>query len=157
MKKSIRWELHLDSYDIDIFFHQTKTELLKLINKASIPTKKIGAENLLITSKLFLLDIDFRIFIKFDGEKMVYIIIHPDTEVNIKTLYSQYRYIQLALEKKYGYYHNIFQRLINYLDPINCYSCWAFDNIRVEHYIIERFGIEEAIKFIMLNEQKGNL
>lgn len=139
--------LHLDSYHIDIFFSQTRTEMLEILKNASVSIKSMEEENIYVSSKLFSLDVEFKIAISFNDEKLVGIMIRPDEELSGKKLHMRYICIQKELEKNFGFCYNFIKKLINYLDPNNCYLDWCYDNIKIEHYIIERFGMEEIIRF----------
>lgn len=69
----------------------------------------------------------------------------PDTALEGKALYSRYNEIQRALENELGHPHNRSQIIMNLLDPDNRVARWQSNGIKIEHYLLNRFGMEETI------------
>lgn len=78
-------------------------------------------------------------------EKLISITISPDTALEGKALDCRYRIIQKALEKELGHPKKRLRSIMNLLNPDNRSSCWQSEGVKIEHYLLNRFGMEEII------------
>ena len=106
-----------------------------------IPTEM----QIVVKSKLLSLDVDFFISFQFSGERLISITMSPNTALEGKSLDFRYKKIQKALENELGHPHNWLGAIMNLLDPDNRLSYWQKDGIKIEHYLLNRFGMEEII------------
>ena len=106
-----------------------------------MPTKS----QIVVKSKLLSLDIEFFISFQFDDEKLIAIMMSPNMVLEGRSLNSCYNKIQKALENKLGYPHSYWRSIINLLDPENRLTYWKSNGIKIEHYLFNRFGMEEII------------
>ena len=147
MKQRNIWNyLKLDSFDVEIPFSKSRTEIIRSFNESNIPISSTSTETeIVVVSKILSLDVDFSISLQFSGEKLIAIWLVPDPALGGETLYSRYNKIQKALENELGYPYNLLLRpIMNLLDPGRI-SYWQRDGIKIKHYLLERFGMEEAI------------
>lgn len=100
---------------------------------------------IVVKSKLLSLDVDFFISFQFNGEKLIDITMSPNTALEGKVLDCRYNKIQKALENELGHPHNRLRSIMNLLDPDNRLSYWQRDGIKIKHYLLNRFGMEEII------------
>ena len=101
---------------------------------------------IIVKSKLLLLDIVFYISFQFDDEKLIAITMSPDTALDGKRLFLRYKKIQKAMETSLGYPSNRLQKLIYLLAPESSSYYWINNGIKIEHYLLNRFGMEETIR-----------
>ena len=146
MKQKNMWNgLKLDSFGIEISFSKTKKEIISFLKEKNISIDTPTEMQIVIKSTLFSLDSKFFIGFHFSGEKLIAITMSPDMALEGKALYSRYNEIQKALEKELGYPHNHSRLIMNLLDPDNLLARWQSNGIIIEHYILNRFGMEETI------------
>ena len=96
-----------------------------------------------VKSKILSLDIVFTIAFQFCGERLVAITMSPDTTDN--DLYSRYNEIQKALERELGHPRRGLRSIMNLLVPDSRLESWRANGVRIEHYLLNRFGMEEII------------
>ena len=150
MKQINIWEyLMLDSFGVEMPFSKSKTEFISYSRKNNIPIDIPTEMQIVVKSKLLFLDVDFFISFQFNGERLIAITISPNTTVEGKTLDCRYKKIQKALENELGYPHNRLRSIMNLLDPDNRLSYWKKDGIKIEHYLLNRFGMEEIINITL--------
>ena len=145
MKKNIWGYLKLDSFGVEMPFSKSKTEFISYFHKNNIPIDMPSKMQIVIKSKLMSLDIDFFISFQFGGERLIAVTMSPDPALEGKTLDCRYKKIQKALENELGYPHNWLRSIVNLLDPDNRLSHWKKDGIKIKHYLLNRFGMEEII------------
>jgi len=137
--------LKLDSFGVETSFSKSKTEFIDYFHKNNIPTDIPSEKQIIIRSKLLHLDVDFSISFQFSGEKLIAITISPNPALEGRTLDCRYKNIQKALENELGHPHNRLMTIMNLLNPDNRLSYWQRDGIKIEHYLLNRFGMEEII------------
>lgn len=146
MKQKNMWScLKLDSFGIEISFLKSKREIINLLKEKNISIDTPTEMQVVIKSKIFSLDVIFFIAFHFNGEKLIAITMSPDTALEGKALYSRYNIIQKALENEFGRPHNRSRRIMDLLDPNNRLARWQSNGIKIEHYLLNRFGMEETI------------
>ena len=137
--------LKLDSFGVETSFSKSKAEFISYFHKNNIPIDMPTEIQIIVKSKLLSLDVDFFISFQFSGEKLIAITMSPNTALEGKTLDCRYKKIQKALENELGHPHNRLRSIMNLLDPDNRLSYWQRDGIKIEHYLLNRFGMEEII------------
>ena len=146
MKQANIWRnLKLDSFGIETSFSKSKTEFISSFHRNNIPIDVPTEMQIVVKSKLLSLDIDFFISFQFSGEKLIAITMSPSTVLEGKALDYRYNKIQKALEKELGHPHNQLRSIMNLIDPDNRLSYWQRDGIKIKHYLLNRFGMEEII------------
>lgn len=146
MKQKSMWScLKLDSFDAEIFFSKSKTAIICLLKEKNISIDTPTEMQIVIKSKLLCLDTEFSIAFHFNVEKLIAITMSPDMALEGKALYSRYNEIQKALENELGHPHNRSRLIMNLLDPDNRLARWQSNGIKIEHYLLNRFGMEEMI------------
>ena len=100
---------------------------------------------IVVKSKLLSLDVDFFISFQFSGERLISVTMSPNIALEGKALDCRYKKIQKALINELGYPHNWVGIIVNLLDPDNRIAYWKKDGIKIEHYLLNRFGMEEII------------
>ena len=147
MIQNRKWNfLRLDSFDIEIPFSKTRTEIIKLLREKNVVIDTSVEMQVVIKSKLLSLDIVFYIVFQFDNEKLISITMSPNEFLEGNTLHSRYKEIQTALEKEFGHSCNMVQTFLNLLDPDSCSVRWQKNGIKIEHYLLNRFGMEEIVR-----------
>lgn len=144
-KKSMWSYLKLDSFDIEIPYSQSKDLLISFLREKKISFDTPTEMQVIIKSKMFSLDANFFIAFHFNGEKLIAITIAPDVVLEGSALYCRYNYVQGALENELGRPHNRLRFILDLLDPDSRLSRWQRNGIKVEHYLLNRFGMEEVI------------
>ncbi|HAU87213.1 MAG TPA: hypothetical protein DCW90_17520 [Lachnospiraceae bacterium] len=137
--------LKLDSFGVEIPFSKSKTEFINYFRKNNIPMDIPTEMQMVVKSKLLSLNVDFFISFQFSGERLISITMSPNTALEGKTLDFRYKKIQKALENELGHPHNWLGTIMNLVDPDNRSSYWQKDGIKIEHYLLNRFGMEEII------------
>ena len=146
MKEINLWcYLTLDSFGVKTPFSKSKTEFISYFHKNNIPIDIPSEMQIVVKSKLLSLDVDFFISFQFSGEKLIAVTMSPNKASEGKTFYCRYKRIQKALENELGHPHNRLRTFMNLLDPDNRLSYWKREGIKIEHYILNRFGMEEII------------
>lgn len=150
MKQNNIWEhLILDSFGVEMPFSKSKTEFISNLHENNIPIDMPTEMQIVVKSKLLFLDVDFFISFQFSGERLIAITISPNAVLEGKTLDYRYKKIQKALENELGHPHNRLRSIMNLLDPDNRLSYWQKDGIKIEHYLLNRFGMEEIISITL--------
>ena len=139
----------LDSFGVEIPFSKSKTDFISYFCKNNIPIDIPTEMQIVVKSKLLFLDVDFFISFQFSGERLIAITISPNTTLEGKTLDCRYKKIQKVLENELGHPHNRLRSIMNLLDPDNRLSYWKKDGIKIEHYLLNRFGMEEIINITL--------
>ena len=137
--------LKLDSFGVETPFSKSRTEFISSFHENNIPIDIPTEMQIIVKSKLLSLDVDFFISFQFSGEKLIAITMSPNTALEGKALNCRYNKIQKALENELGSPHNRLRSIMNLLDPDNRLSYWQRDGIKIEHYLLNRFGMEEII------------
>lgn len=137
--------LKLDSFGVEAPFSKLRTELISSFHENNIPIDVPTEMQIVVKSKLLSLDVDFSISFQFSGEKLIAITMSPNKALEGKALYYRYNKIQKALENELGHPHNRLRSIMNLLDPDNRLFCWQRDGIKIKHYLLNRFGMEEII------------
>lgn len=146
MKQKSMWScLKLDSFDVEISFSKSKKAIICFLKEKNISIDTPTEMQIVIKSKLLCLDTKFSIAFHFNGEKLTAITMSPDMALEGKALYSRYNEIQKALENELGHPHNRSRLIMNLLDPDNRLARWQSNGIKIEHYLLNRFGMEETI------------
>lgn len=135
----------LDSFGVDIPFSKTKAEITRLLQEKKALLVTSNEEQIIVKSKVLSLDIVFFVAFQFSGEKMIAITMSPDRYLEGSALYSRYKEVQKALENKFGCPHNPIRSIMNLLDPDSSLARWQNDGIKIEHYLLNRFGMEETV------------
>ena len=150
MKQCNLWNyLKLDSFGIEISYSISKTELIHLFQEKEIPFTTLNGTQIAVTANIFSLNIDFSIDFCFDKEKLIAIMMSPKPFLEGRLLYSRYNEIQKVLENELGHMHHPFQFLVNLLAPDGRLARWRRNGIKIEHYLLNRFGMEEIIQLTM--------
>lgn len=142
--KEVWDQLKLDSLDIVIAFDESKKRIMDLLNEKNISINVPGEEWIILYSKMFCLDMQFCIGFRFKGEKLVSISISPEKYVEGKEVYLRYKEIQSALEKELGRPNNYLCCMMKWWNS-DRRAYWRGKEIFIEHYLRERFGMEENI------------
>lgn len=146
MKQKSMWScLKLDSFEVEISFLESQKAIISFLKEKNISIDIPTERQVVIKSKILSLDTMFFITFHFNGEKLIAIAMSPDTVLEGKALYSRYNEIQKALENELGRPHNHLQLIVNLLDPDNRMARWQRSGIKIEHYLLNRFGMEETI------------
>lgn len=146
MEQTNLWNyIKLESFGVESPFSKSRTELIRFFYEKNIPMNMPTETQIVVESKLLSLDVNFFISFQFDGNKLIAITLAPNTALEGETLDYRYNKIQKALEKELGHPRNRLRSIINLLDPENRLSYWQRDGIKIEHYLLNRFGIEEII------------
>ena len=146
MKRINIWGyLKLDSFGVETHFSKSRTEFISSFHENNIPIDIPTEMQIVVKSKLLSLDVDFFISFQFNGEKLIDITMSPNTALEGKVLDCRYNKIQKALENELGHPHNRLRSIMNLLDPDNRLSYWQRDGIKIKHYLLNRFGMEEII------------
>ena len=146
MKPINMWDcLKLDSFGVETPFSRSRTEFISSFYANNIPIDILTEMQIVVKSKLLSLDIDFSISFQFSKEKLVAITMSPNTALEDKALNCRYNKIEKALENELGHPHNRLGSIMNFLDPDNRLSYWQRDGIKIKHYLLNRFGMEEII------------
>ncbi len=147
MKQTNMWNhLKLDSFEIETPFSKSRTEFIAYFQDNNISVEIPTEMQIIVKSKLLSLDIVFSISFQFSGEKLITVMMSPDAVSEGKALDCRYNKIQKALVNELGHPHIQLRSIMNLLDPDNRLSYWRKDGIRIEHYLMNRFGMEEIIK-----------
>lgn len=147
--------LKLDSFGVDLHFSKSRTELIRFFNENSIPINMSTETQIIIKSKLLSLDVTFYISLQFDGEKLLTITMSPNISLEGKSLFYRYSKIQKALKNELGYPCYRLKSIFYLLDPENRSSYWMRNGIRIEHFLLNRFGMEEIINIKLEHGQGG--
>ena len=115
------------------------------MEEKNIPIDTSTEMQVVIKSKMFSLDAIFIIAFHFSGEKLTSITISPDTAIEGKALYFRYVKIQKALENELGRPHNRSWLIMDLLNPNYRLARWQGNGFKIEHYLLDRFGMEEII------------
>ena len=146
MKRINIWGyLKLDSFGVETHFSKSRTEFISSFHENNIPIDIPTEMQIVVKSKLLSLDVGFFISFQFSGERLIAITMSPSTALEGKPLDCRYKKIQKALEKELGHSHNWLRSVMNLLDPDNRLSYWQRDGIKIKHYLLNRFGMEEII------------
>lgn len=146
MKQTNIWCcLKLDSFGVEAPFSKSRSEFIKFFNENNIPAYIPTEKQIVVKSKLLSLDVEFSILFQFSGEKLIIITMSPSTALEGKFLDCRYKKIQKSLENELGHPRNCLRLIMNLLDPDNRLSCWQKEGIKIEHYLLNRFGMEEII------------
>ena len=146
MKQTNIWSyFKLDSFGVEIPFSKSRTEFISSFHENNIPIDVPTEMQIVVKSKLLSLDVDFFISFQFSGEKLIAITMSPNTVLEGKALDCRYNKIQKALENELGHPHNRLRSIMNLLDPDNRLSYWQRNGIKIKHYLLNRFGMEEII------------
>ena len=137
--------LNLDSFGVELSLSKSKTELACFFCENDIPVIMSTETQAVIKSKLLSLDIVFYISFQFSGEKLLAVTMSPDTTLEGKSLMRRFGKIQKALENELGYPYNRLMTIIYLLDSENSSFYWLRNGMRIEHYLLNRFGIEEIV------------
>ena len=137
--------LKLDSFGVETPFSKSRTEFISTFHENNIPIDIPTEMQIVVKSRLLSLDVDFFISFQFSGEKLIAIMMSPNAALEGKALDCRYNKIQKALEKELGHPHNRLRSIMNLLDPDNRLSYWQRDGIKIKHYLLNRFGMEEVI------------
>ena len=148
-QKKLWSHLTLDSFNVDISFSKSKQEIMVFLNEKNISMETPTEMQIIVKSKMFSLAIDFFIAFHFYDEKLKAITISPDTALKGSALYSRYRQIQKALENELGKPRNRLRAIMNLLDQDSQLAHWQGNGIKIEHYVLNRFDMEEIIKIEM--------
>ena len=147
MKQINMWDyLKLDSFGVETPFSKSRTEFISSFHENNIPIDIPSEMQIVVKSKLLSLDVDFFISFQFSWEKLIAITMSPNnTALEGKALDFRYNKIQKALENELGHPHNRLRSIMNLLDPDNRLSYWKRDGVKIKHYLLNRFGMEEII------------
>lgn len=146
MKQISIWRhLKLDSFGVEVPFSKSRNDIVDFFRENNIPIEIPTEMQIVAKSKLLSLDVDFFVSFQFSKEKLISITISPDTALEGKALDCRYRIIQKALEKELGHPKKRLRSIMNLLNPDNRSSCWQSEGVKIEHYILNRFGMEEII------------
>ena len=137
--------LKLDSFGIEIPFSKSRKEFISSFNENNIPMDMPTEMQIVVISKLFSLDVVFFVSFQFNGEKLIAITMSPNIALEGKALVNRYNNIQKALENELGHPHNRWRSIMNILDADNRISFWKREGIKIKHYLLNRFGMEEII------------
>ena len=137
--------LKLDSYDAEVSFLASRKEIIGFLKENDIPLDMPREMSIIIKSKLFSLDSSFSIVFNFNIEKLIAISIFPEGGLEGEAFRSRYNKIQKALEKELGYPNNPLRLIMNLLNPNGWRAYWYNNGTTIEHYILDRFGMEEFI------------
>lgn len=146
MSKKDMWNnLKLDSFGVEIPLSQSKSVLIDFLREKGIPLHIPTEAQVVIKSKMFSFDADFLIALHFEGEKLIDITIVPEVMLEGKAMYYRYREIQQVLERELGRPSNRLRFILDYLNPDCQLSRWQRNGMKIEHYLLNRFGMEEII------------
>lgn len=137
--------LKLDSFDVEISFSESKKEIIHSFREQNISIDTPTDVQIVVQSNMFSLDVNFLISFYFDGEKLIAIIMSPDTVLNGRALYSRYNKIQKALENQLGHPRNHLRLIMDLIDPDSRLAYWQSNGMKIEHYLVNRFGMEDII------------
>lgn len=143
--KNVWGYLGLDSFGIEIPFSTSKKAIISLFQEKNIPFKAPTEMQIVVKSKILSLDIDFFINFQFNGEKLIAITMSPGVALEGKALYLRYNEIEKALQNILGHPHNYLRSIMNWLDPDSRLARWQNHGIKIEHHLLNRFGMEEII------------
>lgn len=144
-QKSMWSYLKMDSFDVEISFSKSKKAIISFLKEKNISLDTPTEMQVVVKSKMLSLDVDFFIAFHFNGEKLIAITMSPDMALEGSALYSRYNEIQKALENELGHPHNRLQLIMNLLDPDSRLARWQSNGIKIEHYLLNRFEMEEII------------
>lgn len=144
-RKNMLEFLTMESFDADVSFSMTKKEMIDFLQEKDIPFGMPTEMQIVVKSKILALDIDFYIDFQFKGEKLTALTMSPDMALEGKALHSRYNVIQKALENELGHSHNFLLTITNLLAPDSRLIRWHKNGIVIEHYLLNRFGMEEII------------
>lgn len=142
---SLWTSLKLDSLEDEIPFRISKVELIKIFERNSVSFDVPDERIIIVKSSLLSLEELFYVSFQFEGEKMIAITMSPCIAVEGKELNSRYKKIQTILENELGRPYNRWRLIMNFLDPDNRLSYWMRDGRKIEHYLQDRFAMEEII------------
>ena len=145
MKNNMWTCLKLDTFCIEVCFSQSKKTIISLLKEKNISIYTPTEMQIVIKSKLLSLDFEFSISFHFNGEKIISITLSPYTALESRALYSRYSDIQKALEIELGPPHYRSSLVMDLLSPDNRFARWQKNEIKIEHYLLNRFGLEETI------------
>lgn len=137
--------LELNSFGVELLFSKSRSEIIRFFFENNIPTNILTKKQIIVRSKLLFLDVDFFISCQFNDDKLFSVTISPDTTLEGKPLLSQYKRIQKALENELGYPCNRWNSIFYLLSPESSSLYWLKDGVRIEHSLLNRFGLEETI------------
>ena len=140
--------LRLDSFGIDMPLLETKAKVVDLLNNNNINADILTHDQVtLITlkSKMLALDMKFCITFQFVAETPVAITIVPGEACKNDNVYHRYKTIEKSLERRLGKPHNPLMAVTNLLDRDSCQWHWSIKGVKIKHYLLNRFGIEEII------------
>lgn len=143
--KGILRFVKIDSYNIEVDIHQSKNELITFLREKNVLFDMPTESAIMIKSNLLSLDVEFYIYFHFDSERIVAITMSPDKALQEEEMFSRYEIIQKALEVKLGIPENAMRLIMRIVDPHSRFSRWNKEGICIEHYIIDRFGLEDII------------
>lgn len=146
MSKKDMWSnLELDSFGVEIPLSQSKSGLIDFLREKGIPLHIPTEAQVVIKSKMFSFDADFLVALHFEGEKLIDITIVPEVMLEGKAMYYRYREIQQVLERELGRPGNRLRFILDFLNPDCQLSRWQRNGMKIEHYLLNRFGMEEII------------
>lgn len=144
-KKNLFEFLRMDSYNIEIPLSASKTDIICILKENGITISIPMDMSVVVKSTLFSLDIEFCIAFLFQEEILVSVMMSPCDFMEGKDLYSRYKQIQYALEKKLGKTTNCLWKIMNFFNPSASSMRWKTKDVFIEHYLFERFRMEEII------------
>ena len=133
----------VDSYNLEIPFSKTKSEILPLLRERNALLDGFDETRAVVRSKLFSLDLVFRVGFQFRGEKLTAVHMSPEETLEGDALYARFRTVQGALERSFGRPFQPLQSIMNLLNPDGSLCRWQKDGIMIEHSLQDRFGMEE--------------
>ena len=140
------WEcIRLDSFDATISFSTPQKHMISFLQEKNVLFEKPTEKQIVFKSKMFSLDILFYVSLRFKEDKLIAITMSPNTALEGKPLYCRYNKIQAALQNQLGFPHNSLRLIMNLLDPDNSLASWRRKEVRIKHYLLNRFGMEEII------------
>ena len=146
----------IDSFDIKIPFTLSKSEIICFLKEKGILVATPTEKQVIIKSKMFSLDTTFCIDFHFNNERLIGLTMSPDIFLEGKALYCRYGEIQKILEGELGHPHKHSSVIMNLLDPDGRLAQWCNKDIKIEHYLLNRFGMEEIISIVLYNEGEVN-
>ena len=114
-----------------------------------VPLDASSEARLSVSSCLWSLGSAFLIVFHFRGERLTSITLSPEKALEGGALFARYEVIQKAMEAEYGRPRHPLQTILNVLDPDHPSSRWHRDGVRIEHFLLDRFGMEERIRILL--------
>lgn len=144
--KKVFDHIKLDDFNIEIPFSISKNALIDLFEEKNIPVDTTAVGSVVVKSCMFSLEICFFIYFGFHDERLTSVTMSPVEHLENSAWYLRYKQIQKALMNEWGKPCNHWPSILNLLYPDDQSARWKCDKVKIEHYIRDRFGMEEAIE-----------